>query len=327
MALNLKTRASSTSGDGDQSAQSGPPLVRTQSSKPSLQSTPVESPEVEMVAVTPITASDILADQTPIREFILLAGKDGVGKSCAVVSMAKYVQDILDPLNDRQSTFYVIDSENKFRTALRTWGPDAPTNIVYYKVETMNHVTWAVNDILAKHQPWDWLAVESMSRIWERAQDLGYMAVSGYTKVEYMEERAKIQGKKPGPTPSPDQLWSVTKGAHDGAFLDRITLCDDLNVMLTTTMSKPPKQDGFMKENQDRRAMRAELGIDAGIEGAPRIPYFAESLCLLELNKGKVSCRILRDNLSARAEDDTRPTFDVDSKKSFANDFFLNCRS
>jgi hypothetical protein len=269
--------------------------------------------------VTPVTSADLLAGPAS-REMILLAGKDGVGKSCAVVSLAYYVETFLNP----DARFYVMDTENKFRSALRGFGADAPTNIVYYKVDTMNQVTWAINDIMGKHRPGDWCAVESMSRVWERAQDLGYMAVSGYTKIEYMERRGEQVGKKAPVTPGPDQLWSVTKGAHDSAFLDRLTQSDDLNVLMTTTISKPPKEGGFIKENLDRKALRAELGMDAGIEGAPRLPYYVETLALLDVKGGQVSCRILRDNLSTL--DQSRVEFVVDNRKSWAMDFWANCR-
>jgi hypothetical protein len=259
------------------------------------------------------------------REFIMICGKDGVGKSCAIASLAWYVENILNP----SAKFYVIDTENKFRTAMRSFGSDAPQNIVYYKTDDMNQVTWAVNEIITKHKPGDWLAVESMSRVWERAQDLGYQAISGYLKAEYMERRAeqvRNEGGKPAPiTPQPDQLWNIAKGAHDGAFMDRLTMSETLNVVLSTTLSRPPKE-GFMaaRENAERKALRVELGIDAGIEGAPRLPYYIEALCMLELKNGVVSCRILRDNMSVR--EDSRCEFVVDGKKTWATDFYGNCR-
>ena len=317
MALNLKkTPSPATTMEDNTDTYTGTPITRGRNSaRPSTQ-----TPDSASTLVTPVSAQDLLSGPSP-REFILLSGKDGVGKSCAVVSLAWYVQNILNP----DAQFFVIDTENKFRSALRGFGDDAPTNILYYKTDNMNQVTWAVGDILAKHKPGDWLAVESMSRVWERAQDLGYMAVSGYSKVEYMEERAAMSGKKVPVPPSPDQLWTVTKGAHDGAFLDRLTQSEDLNVLLTTTLSKPPKEQGFMKENQDRKILRVELGIDAGIEGAPRLPYYVETLCMLHLKNGRVSCQILRDNLSVL--DTPRITFDVDDRRSWAVNFWDNCRT
>lgn len=276
------------------------------------------------MALTPQSTGDLLSQSQ--REYILLAGKDGAGKSCAVVSIAAWVQAVLNP----EATFYVIDTENKFPTALRSFGSDAPTNIVYFKTETMNEVNEAADYVLEKRKAWDWLAVESMARIWERAQDMGYQAVSGYGKVQYLEKRremaAKATGKQNVPVviPKPDEFWNVVKGAHDSAFMDQITQASTLNLVLSTTVSRPPKPGGFIKENDTRKEARLEFGLDAGLDGAPRLPTYVETTCLLDLQGGKVVCRVLRDNISSNA--DTRPEFLVDSKAGWATAFWTNCR-
>lgn len=269
--------------------------------------------------VSPLSSADLMGD-SPLREFIMLAGKDGVGKSCALVSLAWYVEQ-LDP----GKRFFVIDTENKFRSAMKGFGSDAPKNIVYYKTDTMNQVTSITAEILNEHQQGDWLGVESMSRVWERSQNMGYEAIAGIGKAEYMERRRAQAGKKDPVTPKPDELWSIVKGAHDGAFLDLLTQSETLNVCMTTIVSKPPKPDAFIKENADRKALRAELGIDMGLEGSPRLPYYVETLCLLDLKGGRVSCRVLRDNLSTL--ESSRVEFDVEGKRTWAIDFWSNCRS
>lgn len=268
--------------------------------------------------MTPLSSKDLLAGPAP-RDFILLCGKDSVGKTSAVVSTAWYVEQVTP-----SATFFVIDSENKLKAALRGFGPDAPQNISYYKACTMNAVTTAVEDILKRYKPGDWLAVESMSRIWEMAQDAGYQEVSGMGKAAYLN-KWRGDGKKGGPIPKPDDLWSIVKGAHNGAFLDLLVEKDDLNVMMTSTVAKPPKEGSFMKENADRKAVRIELGIDSGVEGAPRLPYFPESFILLEMKGGNVTARVLRDNLSLA--DETRIEFDIPGKRDFGMQFFANCRS
>jgi hypothetical protein len=264
-----------------------------------------------------LTSKELLSGPE-LREFIMLAGKDSTGKSSAIVSLGWYIEQV-----NPTAKLYVVDSENKLRSALRGFGVDAPKNIVYYKADNMNEITTAVAEVLAKHKPGDWLAVESMSRIWDRAQDLAYLATAGVTKVEYLEARPK-SGKGSGPIPTPDDFWKIAKGAHDGAFLDLLSASDTLNVILTTTIAKPPKEGGFIKENQDRKALRFELGIDSNLEGAPRIPYYVETLCMLELRDGKVTCRVLRDNLSNL--ESGRIEFDVPTKKEWATQFFTNCR-
>src|SRR5258708_3633845 len=127
--------------------------------------------------VTPQTSSQLM-DGSPIREFLLLVGKDSTGKTSAVVSLARYIE-LMTP----DATVYVIDSENKFKGAMRSFGADAPTNIMYWKCSSMNDVTSSTATILERHKPSDWLAVESLSRIWEFAQDLGYQAIEGIGKI------------------------------------------------------------------------------------------------------------------------------------------------
>lgn len=276
------------------------------------------------MAPTPQTTAQLLAHRR--REFIMLAGKDGSGKSAAIVSIAWFVQMVLDPA----ATFFVIDTEHKFPTALQSFGPDAPTNIQYYACPKMNDVTDAVEAILAQRKPGDWLGVESLSRCWERAQDMGYMAISGYDKASYLEKRREIQATKvpaamvPVVIPKPDDFWNIVKGAHDGAFLDAINNALTLNIVASTTISKPPKEGSFMKENATRAEARKEFGIDMGLDGAPRIPYYAETLCILDMfnNKGKV--RVVRDNLNPA--EITRKEFEVDGKRNFGMTFWGNCR-
>ena len=254
-----------------------------------------------------------------MREFIMLAGKDSVGKTCSLVSLAWYLEQTQPGV-----TCHTIETENKFKAALRSFGTDAPNNISYYKCDNMNMVTDALESILRVAELGDWVFVESMDRVWEKAQDLGYQAIAGTDKVSYLEKRRAAKGQKMPVTPQPDQLWGIIKGAHDSAFLDLLSQSDSLNVALTTTLAKPPKTDSFMKENQDRKAVRVELGMDAGIQGAPRLPYYPETLCLLELKGGQVSCRVLRDNLSVN--EDSRVEFPVPSRKEWASQFWSTCR-
>lgn len=281
----------------------------------------VVAPPPRQVLVAQSTAELL---RTPGREFLMLVGKDGAGKSASIVAIAAFVQQVLNP----EATFFVIDTENKFPTALRSYGPDAPTNIEYYKTDTMNDVTDAIDIVMEKRKEGDWLAVESMSRIWERAQDMGYRAVSGFDKPTYLEKRRaqKSAGLNQAPViPKPDDFWNVVKGAHDGAFLDLISQSTTLNAILSTTISKPPKGDSFIKENATRKEARAEFGMDAGIDGAPRIPYYVETLCILDVKAGKVSCRVVRDNCSTLEE--PRVEFDVEGRKMFGFAFWTACRS
>ena len=268
-------------------------------------------------AVVAQTTDDMMAGG-PVREFIMLAGKDSTGKTCAVLSLAMYIQ-----MTQPEAKFYIIDTENKVKGALRSFGADAPANIVYYKVGNMNEVTEVIAKVIEQHSPGDWLATESLARVWERAQDLGYQAIEGVSKVEFLE-RKRLDKNIKSPIPRPDDFWAVVKGAHDGAFFDLLTQMDDLNCVFTTTIAKAKPDYGNRKENADRKALRIELGIDSNLEGAPRLPYYVETLCLLDLVAGNVTCRVLRDNLSTA--ESSRLEFEVPDKKSWGLQFYANCR-
>jgi hypothetical protein len=247
---------------------------------------------------------------------MLLAGKDGVGKSSALVSLAWWIEQ-----NKPSAKFYVLDTENKFRSALMSFGADMPKNIQYYKTTSMNQVTDVVGAIMAAFKPGDWLAVESMGPIWDMAQDLAYLAIAQVTKAEFLEKKAK--GK--GPIPQPDDFWKIAKGAYDGAFLDPIRQSETLNAILTS-VAKPIKADtGFMKENKDRKAFRIEVGMDANLSGSPTMPSVVETLMLLELNQGAVKCRVLRDNLSVL--ESPRTEFTVSTKRDWGVTFWSECRN
>lgn len=270
------------------------------------------------------TAADLLAGPAP-RELILLAGKDGVGKTSAVMSMAKLAELGIAAPGRANTPFYVIDTENKFPTIYRTWGADAPANVVYYPAEDMNEVLLALEHIVARRRVGEWIAVESMARIWEYAQDLGYLAEAGVTKLDYLERRRQVAGSKvPPPVPHPDRFWQTVKNAHDAAFLDVLKGRAGLNVILTTTVSKPPRENTGRRENESRKEYRLETGVDVGMDGAPRLPGYVETTCLLDRVRGVVRCQVLRDN-PGMAED-SRPTFDVPDKREWAPTFWEKCR-
>jgi len=268
------------------------------------------------VTVKSQSAQDVL-DSYLRREFLLIAGKDSVGKTCDLVALAKFVQE-----SKPSATFNIIDTENKFKEAFTSFGSDAPNNIQYFKCENMNDVTEVTSRIVAEHKIGDWLAVESLSRIWEHAQNLGYEEIVGVSKPEYLE-RKRLDKSIKSPIPRPEDFWSVVKGAHDSAFLQLLSQIDTLNAVCTTTVARVKDVPG-RAPNKDRQALRAELGIDSNLEGAPRLPYYVKTLVLQEIAGGAVSCRVLRDNLSTETE--TRPTFEVPDKKAFGAMFYATCR-
>jgi hypothetical protein len=220
-----------------------------------------------------------------------------------------------------EAQFFVIDTENKFRAALQSYGT-VPPNLQYYQAETMNDVTEVFDEVMTLRKPGDWLAIESAGRLWERAQDMGYQVITGTTKAAYMEKRRATPAgqKQPPVTPRPDDLWSIIKGAHDGAFLDRIAQAGDLNCIISTGVGRVKEARSNRKESQDRLDFRQETGIDLNLEGAPRLPYYTQTGCLLERTNGHVTCQIWRDNCSKL--DDPAITFAVPTRRDWAVQFW-----
>lgn len=278
-----------------------------------------------------LTSSDLLATDAG-REFILIGGKDGVGKTSALVSIAMVVNGKVDDLEgcvifNPGAKVYVLDTEHKFASVYRQFGSSAPDNIVYYYCQNMDELLAAFGCVKRDIRPGDWVMPESMARIWEHAQDLAYREVSGLSKAEFLAKRrvqgGVVDGKK-GPIPQPEHFWNIAKTAHDGEFLQELVARDDINVAMTTIIVRPPREAPNRKENIDRRELRVEFGLDAGLGGTPTLPYQPETLVLLDRIRGSVRASVLRDNNSML--DNGRVEFPVEDKKDFGPAWMRNCR-
>jgi hypothetical protein len=289
--------------------------------------------ESKIVPVS-LTSADLMASGSG-REFILIGGKDGVGKTSALVSIAMTVNgkagtddfEACMPAINPDAKVYVLDTEHKFASVYRQFGKDAPDNIVYYYCQTMDELLSAFDKIMHDIRPGDWVMPESMARIWEHTQDMAYREVSGLSKAEFLAKRREAtaaDGKKGGPIPHPDHFWNIAKTAHDGEFLQVLVARDDINVAMTTILTRPPREAPNRKENIDRKELRMEFGLDAGLGGTPTLPYQPETLVLLDRVRGQVKASVIRDNNSVL--DDGRVDFDVPNKKGFGPAFMRNCR-
>ena len=276
----------------------------------------------------PLTSSDLLATDAG-REFILIGGKDGVGKTSALISIAMVVNGKTDDLTgcvifNPSAKVYVLDTEHKFASVYRQFGANAPDNIIYYYCQTMDELLSAFGKVLQDIRPGDWIMVESMARVWEQVQDLAYREVSGLSKAEFLAKRRAAEGKKGSPIPQPDHFWNIAKSAHDAEFLQVLVARDDINVAMTTVLTRPPRETPNRSENVDRKELRMEFGIDSGLGGTPTLPYQPETLVILDRVRGDVKASVLRDNNSAL--DNGRVDFWVPTKKSFGLEWMRNCR-
>ncbi len=278
--------------------------------------------------LVPLTSTDLLAGEAG-REFILIGGKDGVGKTSALISIAMVVNGKVDDLEgcvifNPAAKVYVLDTEHKFASVYRQFGKNAPSNIVYYYCQTMDELLSAFGKVLQDIKPGDWIMVESMARIWEHTQDLAYREVSGLSKAEFLNKRRSAEGKKGSPIPQPDHFWNVAKSAHDAEFLQVLVARDDINVAMTTIIVRPPREAPNRSENVDRKELRQEFGLDAGLGGTPTLPYQPETLIILDRVRGDIRASVLRDNNSVL--DNGRVDFWVPTKKSFGPEWMRNCR-
>lgn len=266
------------------------------------------------------------------REFMLIGGKDGVGKTSAIVAIAAVVAGYVDDPSQHSmfnpdAVMHVLDTENRFAKAYRKFGAMAPQNISYYYCGDMDQTLLAFEVILKSIKPWDWLAVDSMARIWEMAQDLGYNEVSGMRKSEFLEKRrlAMDGGQKGGsPIPHPDQFWNIVKSAHDRHFLNVLVAREDINVVMTTIQTRAPRELPNRQENKDRKDFRTEFGIDSNMGGAPTLPYQPDTVVLLDREKGRVKAQVLKD--TSPFNDDPRVEFWVPGFREFGVEFSKMCR-
>ncbi len=283
---------------------------------------------LDQIAPTPLTSTDLLAIEAG-REFILIGGKDGVGKTSALVSIAMVINGKVDNLEgcvifNPAAKCYVLDTEHKFASVYRQFGANAPDNIVYYYCQTMDELLSAFEKVLEVIKPGDWIMAESMARIWEHTQDLAYREVSGLSKAEFLNKRRSAEGKKGSPIPQPDHFWNIAKSAHDAEFLQVLVARDDINVAMTTIIVRPPREAPNRSENVDRKELRQEFGLDAGLGGTPTLPYQPETLVILDRVRGDVRASVLRDNNSVL--DNGRVDFWIPTKKSFGPEWMKNCR-
>ncbi|MDP2659522.1 MAG: hypothetical protein Q8R28_02170 [Dehalococcoidia bacterium] len=290
-------------------------------------------------ALRPVTASvepvvlspDALLVESD-REFIGIVGPDKIGKSNSVISFARYLETLEAPVGPYHpdATFYILDTENGIPPVYRAWAKKgfAPRNVRYYPVPTMDALLLAFIAIRKVLRPWDWIAVESMSRIWELSQDFGYLEVTGVGKSAYLEKLRAESGGRIGkgvsPIPNPDHFWNLVKGAHDRDLVRVLTEFRDVNVLMTAGTEKVRQQP--RRENQDRKDFRTEHGIDLNVLGAPQLPYYPNTLIILHRQPKGVFATVLGDREVWGEGEGKRTEFRVPDPSAMAFEFTRICR-
>ena len=258
-----------------------------------------------------LTTEDI-QKSTPSRECILICGKEGSGKSTDAVSLAHWMQ-MMSP----SATFFLIDTENGLMDIIKAFKEDAPTNIKYRQVTSMVEAVAALDDAEEIIKPGDWVVVESMSVLWDMAQDYGYMAISNSTRSEYYKNRPK---NSKNVVPDVENFWNVVKEMHDQRFLDRLVQYTNINVLMTALT----KKGSTFRENPERTAFKREFNTDVVLEGLPKLPSKPNTLLLVDRAMNRTQCTVLKDRKVVGT--DTVKVFDIPGAKDFGQQFWLECR-
>ncbi len=270
--------------------------------------------------ITPITSNDLASIYT--REFIELVRFPRSGKSHAVLDLA-HAWKRLYPNNH----LYGIDTENGL---IKEWKKRPVDNFELWRCSSMDEVLFSFDAIRErKLDKQDWLIVESMSRIWGFAQDLGYGEIAGMSRSAYLSmrfEKMNSKEKVPPVTPDAGNLWQIVKNAHSRNFMDEIVKLE-CNVLLTTTLKLPgiernTKEGSKIRESQARKDARLSIALDMGIEGEPRNPYYPDTILMMYREEsGSYSCKVLGDR--SWDSPDKNITFTVEN---FWFDFVEKCR-
>lgn len=262
--------------------------------------------DLSTVAIHEQSMDDLLLEPHT-REFMMLVAKDGIGKTSAVLSIARALW-YTRPGN----TMWIIDTERGVIDVARAWGQHAPRNVRYFHCGSMEEVLKAFQFyVLPNLREHDWVVIESMSALWEQAQSLAYRETTGQTKQEYLAtRRAKVQaagGRTKGlpVIPSPDDFWKIAKGAHDDGICNVLRSAEIadrvVNVIWTALIGKPPRERANRQDS--RKEFRDESGMDMNILGAPAVPGWPNTLVELSLIGGKVYAKVVKDRKAIGSSD------------------------
>ena len=265
------------------------------------------------MAIQPRTTKEILQGPPP-REFMLLAGMDGCGKTTAAITLAKLIEEEYDP----KTKFHVIDTENGFDVVLNGFGEkEAPNNLQIYTVGDMEEAIEALDEIYKAKKPGDWVCVESMAKLWEYAQNVAYRKISGLSRAEYLEQRSQLPRSSRGaPIPRPDEFWPITYNAHNDQFLNRLVQDSKVNIFLTTLMKRQSAFSG--SDKGDRAKFAKQFGLDSGLDGAPRLPSYDNTTIIMDIQREKMYGKVLKDRRFMNLSGET-VVFDIPGPLDFAD--------
>ena len=260
---------------------------------------PKWTPAPNPAAVTFETSGDLLMERT--TELIVLAGKDGVGKTSGLMSIADWVSK-----NSPEAQIYVLDAEKLggFAKVLKAFGNQAPGNIMYVHCEGPERFMAAWEEIKRRAKPatetfaGDWIFIETAGSVWTMAQDFGHLIVEGVTKSEFLARKREVGGGRLSGSPNPrnpDRYWNYVYEFYREGFMRQV-LNMKVNIVLTARMKKMEGRPG-QAPNPKRVDFSDEHGIDLGVEGQPDLTGDMDTTIMLQKRRGIVHAVVLKDRV------------------------------
>ena len=227
----------------------------------------------------------------PTKEFVLLVGHPGVGKSYQVLALARYWS-----VSHPDNTVWILDTEGGLNKIIKEQFNDLD-NTKIREISDAEDAIIAMKEAKALAEENDWIVFESLSRNWEQAQDVASQTIVGMPKQEYLSKWIRETKGKGSPVPRPDLYWSVAKDAHVRNIMEvMVELHRDngINVLATTTL--PSEKPDFRKSvGGARKEMASFLGINVSPDGAPRNAYYFDSVILLNIDREGHWASVLKD--------------------------------
>jgi hypothetical protein len=209
----------------------------------------------------------------------------GVGKSYAAVALAKYLRQ-----TGSDAIVYVIDTTYE---AERNF-IDCGDNVVIHQVEEWDDYLKVVKEIREVSRSQDWLVVDRLDEVWEKAQ-AGYSEkVFGKEIDEWFIEYKRDHGEGHAFSGEYGTNWGIIKRMH-AAFTTEVLRFKG-NVLVTTTAEPvvEPNRDGKGGDDKDVRAEFGKFGVRPG--GEKRNGFkFHTILLLAEARQGSWIYTTIRD--------------------------------
>jgi len=225
------------------------------------------------------------------REFILLVGHPASGKSYACLTMTQYWQAFYP-----EAKVFILDTERGIKKLFEHQFSEL-TNFLYWPISDAEDAICAVREVRKEVKPErnDLLVFESLSRNWEQAQDLASQIITGMPRSEWLSKWIRDTKGKTSPIPHPDMYWPIAKDAHVRNILDIFSneLKLRCNIIVTTTL--PPGRSPLREKGLRGEIAKEFLGIDISPDGAPRNPYYFDTVILLEKDHEGYWGRTLKD--------------------------------